>query len=159
MQHPALKNFGAPRILGSHYKYEATSSVRKEALSGRFTRQEQRNWVLSPISFEKEGKLACKRTKTNWINRPNRFRSPLYSLKRPGRDSFKWRNEKVSDKITSSNRPSCWTQVMALVSGSPAPLRDVKMVQFGVLSPDEIVSILLRGFQTFLVCLLLAFLS
>lgn len=27
---------------------------------------------------------------------------------------------------------------MAFVSGSPAPLRDVKMVQFGVLSPDEI---------------------
>lgn len=39
---------------------------------------------------------------------------------------------------------------MALVSGSPAPLRDVKMVQFGVLSPDEIVSILLSGFQTFI---------
>ncbi|XP_032236944.2 DNA-directed RNA polymerase II subunit RPB1-like [Nematostella vectensis] len=27
---------------------------------------------------------------------------------------------------------------MALVSGSPAPLRDVKRVQFGILSPDEI---------------------
>lgn len=29
---------------------------------------------------------------------------------------------------------------MAFASGSPAPLRDVKLVQFGVLSPDEIVS-------------------
>ena len=47
---------------------------------------------------------------------------------------------------------------MAFVSGSPAPLRDVKMVQFGVLSPDEIVSTLSNGFQTFLFRLLLVFL-
>ncbi len=33
-------------------------------------------------------------------------------------------------------------KLMAFVYGSPAPLRDVKLVQFGVLSPDEIVSIL-----------------
>lgn len=29
---------------------------------------------------------------------------------------------------------------MALVSGSPAPLKDVRRVQFGIISPDELVS-------------------
>ena len=36
---------------------------------------------------------------------------------------------------------------MAFASGSPAPLRDVKLVQFGVPSPDEIVSKLSINFN------------
>lgn len=49
---------------------------------------------------------------------------------------------------------------MAFVSGSPAPLRDVKWVQFGVLSPDELVSIsLTQNFSVFLMFVVQIFFS
>ena len=56
------------------------------------------------------------------------------------------------------HRPSCRSKIMAFLSGSPAPLRDVKLVQFGVLGPDELVSILLDRFQKVLNRVLLSFL-